>query len=180
MVTEADFPGMPINVAWFPNQRIDGRPVFGPKGQDIYPEAVPDPENRGPYLIGSRPVAPRRDFGPCWWCGRTDHHHRHCSTQFQTFKWTQERRRYVANNRAWYRNWLQRKHQQREALWAELRAQRESRRQLSEEAAATLAAAEADAEAEQAQEDLGAGQNDEDEWEDPAALDDDEEPFAEI
>ena len=182
MAIEADFPGMPIHATWFPNQRIDGRPVFGPKGQDIYPDIIPDPDNRGPYRIGSRPVAPRRDFGPCWWCGRTDHHHRHCSTQLPTYKWTQDMRRRVANNRGWYRAWLERKHWKREEMWAELRARRESRGRLSEEAAATLAAAEADADAEQARDDMGVDPIDDEEWEDPAPADDedDEEPFAEI
>ena len=91
-------------------------------------------------------------------------------------------RRRVANNRGWYRAWLERKHRKREEMWAELRARRESRGRLSEEAAATLAAAEADADAEQARDDMGVDPNDDEEWEDPAPADDedDEEPFAEI
>ena len=88
----------------------------------------------------------------------------------------------MANDRAWYKAWLERQHRKREAMWAELRARRESRRQLSAEAAEAVAAAEAEADAEEAREGMGVDADNAEEWEVPEPWDgeEDEEPLAEI
>ena len=165
LINPEDFPELPIHADWIPNQRINGLPVYGPKGEDVYPACIPDPHGRGPYRIGSRPVPPRRVYPACWWCGRTDHHHRHCSKNMPSYKRNVRERQATAADREGYRQWLRDLAIENERLWAQMRIEREARQRLAAEAAAEVAAVGAEAAAEEAREDEGAA---EEEWEAPS------------